>query len=411
MSNVANTAVSLNSLFKEIYADTIKDLVPSAVKLVNLAPFKSSAKDLGLQYNQPVILGMENGITYGGSDGEAFELNASVSVPMKTAVVKGHEMVLRSAMSIAAASRSASEKGSFENGTKLLVGNMMKSMYHRLEIQLMYGQSGLGVVESIAANVIKIEDHEWASAIWNGSKGAKVDFYSAAGVLRGTASVSAVDYAAHTVTFDAVPATSVATDILYFEGAKTKEFIGLHGIAEKSGTLFGIDNSVYDLFKGNIVDVGTNFSGGEAVLSFDKAEEAIAAAMDKGLGEEEVTLICSTRSWNNLLTEQAAKRSYDQSYKPGEVEQGSKAIKFHGMNGTIKVIPSTFCKEGFAYAFCEQELCRVGSSDITFELPGRSDEFFRVLENSNGFELRAYTDQALFCSRPACITLLRYVKN
>lgn len=406
-----NTVATLNGLYKEVYADKIKDLVPSAVKLSNLFPFKGAEKQLGLQYNQPVLTGLENGFTYGGSEGEAFDLQSSASAVMKNATVKGHEMVLRSTMSVGAASRSISNKNAFETGTKLLFGNMMKSMYHRLEIQLMYGQDGIGEVESVTGNAVKIEDHEWASAIWNGSKGSQIDFYSSGDVLRGSAKVESVDYSAKTVTFDAVPAGVVATDTLYFKGAKGKEFIGLHKIAEQSGSLFGIDNTSIDLFKGNIVNVGTNFSGGEAVLSFAKVEEAIAAAMDKGLGEEEVTVICSTRSWNNLLTEQAAKRQYDDSYKSSEIEQGARAIKFYGMNGTIKIIPSTFCKDGYAYAFCEKEFYRVGSKDITFEVPGYEGEVFRLLDNTNGFEVRAYTDQALFCGRPACLTLLRYIKN
>lgn len=412
-----NTVSTLNGLYKEVYAEKIKDLVPSAVKLVNMVPFKESDKQLGLKYNQPVLLGLENGITYGGSEGEAFTLNASVALPMRNAEVKGHEMVLRSTISVGAASRSITSKNAFENGTKLLFGNMMKSMYHRLEIQLMYGQSGIGIVESISGGsneVCKVEDHEWASAIWNGSKGATIDFYDATSTtLRGSAAVVSVDYATHEVTFDTdlVALGVIATDKAYFQGAKGKEFIGLHEISQVSGTLFGIDNTTYDLFKGNTVDVGTDFAGGEAVLSFDKVEESIAAAMDKGLGEEEVTVICSTRSWNNLLTEQAAKRQYDSSYSSAEVEQGSRAIKFYGQNGTIRIVASTFCKEGYAYAFCEKELHRVGSSDITFELPGYEGEVFRILDDANGFELRAYTDQALFCSRPACVTLLRYIKN
>lgn len=356
-------------------------------------------------------------ITYGGTDGEAFTLNSSVAVPMKNAEVKSAEMVLRSQISIGAASRSISSKNAFENGTKLLFGNMMKSMYHRLEIQMMYGQSGIATVEispAVTEVFFKVDDHEWASAIWNGTKDAVIEFYdSTLTTLRGTATVVSVNYNTKIVTTntDLNALGVLATDVVFFEGAKDKEFLGLHEIAIKSGILFGIDNSQYDLFKGNIVDVGTNFSGGEAVLSFAKVEEAIAAAMDKGLGEEEVTLICSTRSWNNLLTEQAAKRSYDDSYKSNEIEQGSRAIKFFGMNGIIKIIPSTFCKEGYAYAFCEKELHRVGSSEVTFELPGYEGEVFRILDNANGFELRAYTDQALFCSRPACITLLRYIKN
>tara|TARA_R100001086_G_C11833901_1_gene257350 strand:+ start:366 stop:1604 length:1239 start_codon:yes stop_codon:yes gene_type:complete len=410
MSNI-NTVQSLNANFKEVYADKIKDLVPSAVKLVNMIPFNKADKQLGLQYNQPVILGLENGFTYGGSDGEAFTLNASVRTPLKNAVVKGHELVLRSMLSVGAASRAVSNKNAFEQTTKLLIGNMLKSMNHRLEIQLMYGQAGLGIIESNSGAVLKIEDHEWAPATWNGSEGARVEVYSAAGALRGAATIKKISQLAKTVELDVLPAGTVATDVLYWFGAKDKEFIGLHAIGLKAGTLFGIDNTEFDLFRGNTVDVGTNFAGGEAVLSFAKIEESVAVAMEKGLGEEEVTVIVNPKSWNSLLTEQAAKRQYDESYRSSEIEQGMRAIRFYGMNGTIKIMASTFCKEGYAYAFCEKEFMRVGSSEITFDPPGYEGEFFKLMENANGYEIRCYTDQALFCARPACITVLRYIKS
>lgn len=46
---------------KEVYADKLQDLVPSATKLVNMVPFNKADKQLGLKYNQPVLLGLENG--------------------------------------------------------------------------------------------------------------------------------------------------------------------------------------------------------------------------------------------------------------------------------------------------------------------------------------------------------------
>ena len=91
-----NTVTSLNGLFKEVYADKIKDLVPSQTKMVNMIPFVAGDKQLGGQFNEPVILGLEGGFTYGGTDGDAFALNNIISFPMKNATVKSAEMVLRS---------------------------------------------------------------------------------------------------------------------------------------------------------------------------------------------------------------------------------------------------------------------------------------------------------------------------
>ena len=45
-------------------------------------------------------------MTYGGSNGDAFALNSSIAGVMKEAQVQGYEMVLRSVLSVGAASRS-----------------------------------------------------------------------------------------------------------------------------------------------------------------------------------------------------------------------------------------------------------------------------------------------------------------
>ena len=418
-----NTVSTLNGLFKEVYADKIVDLVPSQVKLINMIPFSLGDKQLGNSFNEPVILGLEGGFTYGGVDGNVFALNNYISFPMQNAQVKSAELVLRSAISVGAAARSVSNKGAFEKGTKLLVGNMLKSMYHRLEIQMIYGGSedGLGIVETATdAGVIKIEDQEWASGIWVGVK-ARINIYSAAGTIRNLGtdafinSFSIENKELNITDVSGAPialatAGVLATDVIYFEGAKGKEFLGLHALATTRGTVFGIDNTNEPLFQGNIVNVGADYAN-PAVLSFKVIEDAVARSVEKGLGEETITVMLNVNSWNSLLTEQSAKRRYDNSYKSAEVGEGSRVIKFYGQAGEIKIIPSTFVKEGHAFAFVDKDLARVGSTDVTFDPPGFEGEFFRVLENSNGYEMRAYSDMALFSSRLSSITLLRYIKN
>jgi hypothetical protein len=92
------------------------------------------------------------------------------------------------------------------------------------------------------------------------------------------------------------------------------------------------------------------------------------------------------------------------------MENGSNNLVFFGQNGKIEIHASLFCKEGYAYVFPPKELERIGSSDITFERPGMEGKFFREMESANGYELRAYTDQALFTSAPGKMTVLKYIK-
>lgn len=351
--------------------------------------------------------------TYGGADGDAFSLEAPSKANVQKARIRGHEMVLRSAASIKNILTQGDDKGSFKRHLAFLTANMMKSMYHRLEIQLMYGQAGLGIIDSVSSPSIVIEQYEWAPAIWNGSEGSVIEIYDSTGVTnRGSATIVSVNQETFTVTLNALPGGTVATDVVYWKGAKSTEFLGLHAIATTSGSLFGIDNSVYNLFKSNIQNVGTDATTNAAVLSFEDVQRGVAKAMTKGLGEDEMTVIVNPKTWANLLTEQAALKSYDSSYSKTQVETGSQTIKFYSQNGLLKIVASNFCKEGYAYAICEKDMMRVGASEVSFKDPVTGeDKYFRHLEGHHGVEMRAYTDQALFCSAPAKIVLFRYIKS
>lgn len=413
-----NTVATLDGHFKEVYASKIRDLVPEGMKMLKLAEFSAAEKLLGNLYHQPVVLGLEHGFTYGGSAGEAFLLNAAVASPNRDAQVKGHELVLVSAISVGAASRSISSKAAFEQETKRLVQNMLKSTQIRMEIQLMYGQSGIGKVAIVAGNVLTICASEWAAGIWSGSKNAALEIRSQAGTLRGTCNVVKPNLKDQTVEVDVMPvgvsgnpdSEDANADVIYFKGAYQKEFAGLHKIITNNTSIFNIDAAEFDLFKGNVVFCGTS-EAAKAFISFEKVEEAIALCMEKGLTEEDVVCLVNPKHWNKLMTEQAAKRQYDSSYSSEKMENGSKSLVFYGQNGKIEIHASLFVKEGFAYIFPPAELERIGSSDITFERPGFPGKFFKEMESANGYELRCYSDQALFTSAPGKMAVLKYIKT
>ena len=111
-------------------------------------------------------------------------------------------------------------------------------------------------------------------------------------------------------------------------------------------------------------------------------------------------MFVSPESWAKLAADEAAFRKYDDSYKTEQAENGFKSIKFYSQNGGVEVIPHTYIKNGFAYALILDEFEKVGSTDVTFKRPGKGDDFFRDLENANGYELRCYADWAIFCHKP-----------
>lgn len=391
----AVTLDSLNGLFKEIYADQLENLIPDGVKLLNKIPFAKKEAALGGFYHQPVTLGLEHGVTFAASGDDAFELSAPVAGQTKDATVRGTQAMLRSAIGLASVSRSMSSKAAFKQATAFLVGNMLRSITKKLEIQMLYGQVGYGVVGSVAGNVITIPTAEFAAGIWAGGEKMPLEIRNAAGnTSRGTCSVTVVDIALGKITVDTLPAGVVATDIIWHKTAYGNEFAGIHKILSNTGVLFGIDASQYSMFKGNVYDAGA------AALSFAKIQDAVTLAVNKGLDEDVVVLV-NPAAWSDLNTDQAALRMLDSSYSSASSENGSKELVFHSQNGKLEIMPSIYVKQGYAYVLCMGDMLRIGSTDVTFKRPGKGDDFFRELENHAGYEMRAYSDQSLFNFAPA----------
>lgn len=403
----SNTVTTLNGLFKEVYADKLENLIPEGTKLMQKVPFSPRKKELGSLYHQPVVLGLEHGITYAGPTEDAFALDDAVPGVIRDATVQGSQMMLRSRLGIAAASRASSgEPKAFENATKFLVRNMLRSMARRLEVGLFYGGVGIGEVGALpGGNDIQIATAEWAPGIWAGSEQMKVEIFDATStVSRGDAQVTSIDMDSRTITVNALPVGTLVTDKIYFKGAQGKEAVGIHYILTNTGALFGINAANFTLWRGNEVDLSGN------PLSFAAVQDAIARAVEKGL-DSAVAVMVNPRTWSDLLTEQTALRQYDSSYKVSVAEAGHQEIVFYGQNGKVEIIPSIYVKEGYAYVLCMEEMLRIGSTDITFKRPDQGDTFFRELENAAGYELRAYSDQALFCYAPGKNTLISGITN
>lgn len=397
---------SLNAMFKENYADKIEDLIPDGVKLLNLVKFMPKDKQPGNLYHQPVILGLEHGVTFASSDEDAFNLNAPVAGVIKDAQVRGYPLVLRSVLGYTAASRAAQGgKQAFMDATKYLVSNMLRSVTKKLEIEMLYGQMGYGKVASNAANVITVQTAEWAPGIWAGAEGMPIEIRDASGnVSKGEFVIASVNMDSRTLTLNADPGALVSGDVIHHKGAYGNEFPGVHKILTNSGTLFNINAGQYNLFKGNEYDASA------AALSFNKLNLAAARGVEKGQDGKLIAFV-NPRAWSNMMNDQAALRRYDGSYSKEKAEVGAKSILFHSQNGEIEIHPSIYIKEGYSFLLNIEDWMRVGSQDVSFKRPGQGEEFFRDLENAAGYELRLYTDQALFCMGPGRSTLIKNIVN
>lgn len=403
-----NTVGNLNGLFKEVYADKLANLIPDGVKVMKEIKFVPKDKQPGNLYHQPVILGMEHGITFAASDEDAFNLQPAVAGSIKDAQVRGNPALMRSILGYNAASRSLGSAQAFESATKYLVANMMRSMSKKLEIEMFYGTVGYGVVSAVAANVLTIATAEWAPGIWSGGEGMPIEIRSANGTTsRGTFTIVDVALDQYQLTLDSSAANAgvIATDVIWHKGAYGNEFPGIHAIlSQLTGTLFNINVGQYSLFQGN------QFDAGAGALTFNKLTLAAARAIEKGQ-DGALKCLINNRAWAGLLNNQAALRLYDSSYSPVEMENGSQKLRFFSQNGELVIEPSIYVKEGYAYMLSADDWSRVGSSDLTFRVPGQGDEFFRHLTDAAGYELRLWTDQAIFTHAPGHSIIISNIIN
>lgn len=406
MATVADVTTSLNGNFKYMYADQIQKLKPEDIHFLDDLPF-TEAQKIGRLYLQPVLLTLSHGITFAPSSAVP-QLNASVTTQMLEAQVDGFQSILRDQISYEAASRAASSRAAFKDATQLIVENMRVSHMMKLEIQELYGQMGLGAVASVAGNVITLTAATWGPGIWTGAEGMPMDVYSAAGVFRGACTIAQISLENKTLTADTAPAGTVGTDSVYFKGAFGNEPAGIHKILANTGVLFNIDASKWNLWAAYTYDC---LSG---ALTFNKIIQGCAKARPKGM-RGAIKLYVNPSAFADLVNEIEAARSYGGSgqWSPTQIERGTQNLVYHGVNGTVEIQVHDIVWGGFAYGLImDGSWKRIGSSEVTFRLPGRpQDEFFMELENTAAYELRSFADFAPFCCRPGANILYKNIVN
>lgn len=412
------TTTDLNGLFKMAYADQIQNLIPDESLLTRAIKFQGRDYLLGNQYNQPVIVRAEQGFTYSRPNNGTFSLNPASSMKTQNAIVDGFIILEQSGISYEAVARS-DNVNSFRNAVDLVMGDAMESFGRRLEIALLYGQSptGLGGVAdstnvSTTSTTFSFQTGQWSAGLWTPLEGAGLDVYNSSGVALNTAgavTVASIDVVNKTITVTAAAGDITAIDA-YFVGGATgflrfyaggtngaDEAVGIDKIMLNTGTLFGIDAATYSLWKANTYAVGGK-------LTLAKIQAGVAVAAARGLSED-ADVYVNPSVWESLSTEQVAYRMLDSSYSAKKVENGFEALEFYSQNGKLSIKAHKYVKEGEAFLLPTKRAVRIGSSDISFNIPGTDNgQIFIQNPTSAGFTFRVFSQQSLLVTRPAvCI--------
>lgn len=408
MADAFNTMTTLTGLHKEIYGEGPVEAVANFAYLQKNIPFEERAQ-VGNKYHFPVVLSQEQGFTYSKNNNGAFTLNESIPAEMGDAQVEPSQILLKSTIDYESAFRSAKGgKKAFKDGVGLVVENMRQALQKRVEIELLYGRTGLGAVNAgtTSATTFVISQASWSPGIWSGMKGADLMYIDPTfATARDTSEILAVGVNLNTRTVTTPNAqTLTAADLVFFKGqveaAGTPVHHSMVGIDKMctttSGTLFNISGTTYP---DTWLAAPEQTSSGQ--LTMAKIMAGVSEVVNRGCMEDLVALV-SPKAYEVLNSDMAALRRLDASYRFSKVDSGANALTFHGQNGKLEIVPHLFVKWGDVFIFPPSNLVRIGSTDVTFKRPntaGGESEIYRESTSSAGFELRGYTAQAIVPKR------------
>lgn len=404
----AETTSAAAGLLKQVYNTDIVKVIPASSIMQEEVEFVKDGQREGAQFNCPVLLSYPTGFTYGAGFATYQTIVAS---NLQFATVTGSNINLRDGIANDLISRALSDKNSFMTAAKYVMMALQKSMSKELELNLLYGSNGIGNTGTTAfASVdsthetVTITAATWAPAIWSGMEGMPISFYNGSSVVssEGAYSVSAVSIVNRTVTV--VGASGAITTLhalsgtaldVYTNTAYGNQMLGLYGILTATGNLFGLSTTSYSVWQPNTFDCGS------APLTLGKIEDANALAVARG-ADEDMTLLVNPNSYANLITEASSARRFDSSYETKDLENGAKALTYFGPSGSIKIVAHPFVKQGHAFMVPFDRAKRIGSTDITFDLPGFAGPALYLPSPTNtGVEVRVFTSQALFIEAPS----------
>jgi hypothetical protein len=413
MALVPDTVISLDPMLKEQYLDKgLQDARPDFAVLMSTVPFVGGSEKAGTELKWPVLLSYEHGFTALGQDGVITALEDATVATSKQASVSPFPFMGRTQIDNVSVSRAKKGPQAFVNALDYKIQNLQDSFVLMNEQHLLYGQSGLGVVDSISGLVIDLSSANFADHVWLGSEGMRIDIYAADLVtLRGTATITSYNLENETITVNAMPVGVVANDVIFRKGFNGREGVGLHKMftSTASTSLFGINQTTAPLWKVNQYAAG-------GLLSFEKVADAVAGAVGRGLANK-LTLHVHPRVFATLMPDFNTLKAVGDQYKSRifstqsevkKLEHGVVGITFYIDSVEVTIVSNPFIRKGFAYGIADGELMRCGSSDITYKIPGETEEkYFHRQDNTAALELRVFSDMSLFSAtlnRHLCIS-------
>lgn len=393
-------------LFKKVYSkDAILAPEPKFVFLKDAA-FDNKQKT-GDSISVSVELTNEV-VADAAAPGETITYSSPSTGVVKFATVSPMELFISTALNSGQLAASAAEgEAAVEKASKNRVKANLKSHFKFLSHIALYGgdANGCGKLASVVIGdkSVTLPASQW-SGFFIGMEGLAVEQVNDAAVRTDLGVIVSIDPDTYTITCSKAPIALTAGDHIELKAVPvSKQFMGAAGILQGTGTVLGISTN-YSLWKPVVVDNSAK------KLTFVRLMKVIARLVAKGL-DEDVVVYVGSKAWNNLMTEQAALREIDSSYKPAEVVAGHEGIQFHSQNGKVLVKCDTFLRDGDAMIIPVGSAHRYGAAEVSLRIPGLDgdkSELHVQSESTNSFIFRSYSQQCVFLDKPG---LSAFIKN
>jgi hypothetical protein len=394
--------------FKERYGSWVNPL-PSEMTLADFAPFVSREMRPGRTYNFPIVVQEEHGQTR-NADHSAFGLNPAVDSVVKEASLSGAEILIRGQIPYGVRAKgmngagNGNTGGAFWESMDLKVEHLMIAGEREREIDLAYGcgtgstlAANIGVINNASVSgsitaglVVNLTRASWIPGLWIHMVGAKVDIYqSDLSTLRESdVSVSAPDATncRITLTKSGSAATIASGDVIVPASARTKSAYGIQAMLENTGTIHGISAASYPMWK------SVSYSAGSGTMTRQKIGRLAAQLFPNGLTNGG-KLFVSGPTFADLAEEADALQRFTGNGRD-VARQGENRLEYKSPIGLITVELYKYMKQGIAFFLANDNVKRVGETDLTFSLDGSDRWFFKELENNAGSEIRIYSSQA-----------------
>lgn len=433
MANLPETLNTNLGNLKTVYVDELQKVLPEAAILQKRFPL---AKDgmfppIGDYLSAVVAVKQPWGVVMQGIGNEAGwsgALSPALAGQTLPAQIYGNSTLIRDQIQYVLLDRAAKSNSvqAVMASLKLMTSEMATTLRNVLELQILHGRQGIGTASApISTLTVAFDPATTSAGILSILQGARVLFVQSDNVTARTAndlnnyltvaSIDVSNQAAPTITLTATGTTGVAsvtsTDIMYLATARTgqapvavgdtlgfTEQIGLgYQLAQTSGTVFGIDKAANIGWKANqIPSVGV---ANPSILN-----GAAALIQGRGAMAGRYLVVLSPRAWGTVNSSLATQQNYPSA--PGnpksEMQSGTDSIVINNNGIEMELVSHPFQKDGQMYVFPEDEFHRVGSTDVTASVPGKtgSEEFLYPVPDSSLMESQMRSDFQCVLLRP-----------